>query len=712
MLGKQDVLQDSTDKQIILCDTLAVYDTVDTLQLFPSQIICCYEPQIDEVDVWETFRDRRVIVLEETVPLHSMLIGIAKQIKYISAALPAAVKTPAQAIAWAKENAVEWRPVAVPAPVMSAAPIADAQVSSPEPQRPSPAVEPVASAPDDEPPSYLHDPAIPVDDPLDDGILAPLDDDAIDDHRRADQYIWQTELRDDGWPAPIDLLGIAKRPVINPRLFAPEIIADHVIDHAARIGCDPSIPLISCVAAITGIVSDDYKTQPRKFDTGWKETCRLWGIVCGASSSKKNPGMESIMKPLEKLDESARQTSSTILKRHIMDTEIYKLERAEYQRKKAKGEVATEPPEVSDPEGLNYFLAHDFTVEGMRKMLQMVPKCLFYSDEAPSLIGSLGRYSASKGADGADRAHLLGLYQGGVKTILRQSGNVTLKNWSASLLIGTTPSALRNALGGGDAAMNNDGLMQRLIVACAGDATSGQDRLPDEASALRVAALISNLHKMIPGIETVLKFSNDAVAEFNEFEKRLDMLLSSDFFGEGAKSHMAKFRGIVPRLALLYQLIEIAGKGQAATDLDKVSVQNVRLAIAFAEGFQFEQLQYFWNNILTVSHRTAIHARWIAAHIVSSGVRQISISYLSRNYRDFRTLDSRIKGEILTQLSELGWLRQKQDTKLARGIPSQWEVNPLIPDLYDQTEIKHRLTENRKIARQYLVSMQAGASLQ
>src|SRR5690606_38307408 len=115
--------------------------------------------------------------------------------------------------------------------------------------------------------------------------------------------------------------------------------------------------------------------------------------------------------------------------------------------------------------------------EAVPEILRDHPRgILCYQDELSGWFASMDAYKASGKGANKDRAHWLEAFNGGRRTIDRITrGNLIIPNWSACVLGGIQPDAIRNVA----SSMGNDGLMQRFLIIVAQPAQRDVDRKPD-----------------------------------------------------------------------------------------------------------------------------------------------------------------------------------------------------------------------------------------
>ena len=89
---------------------------------------------------------------------------------------------------------------------------------------------------------------------------------------------------------PVDLWAKFDPPTL-PRGVLPEVIEEFAFDRGMTMGCDMSGIAVGALAVCAAAIPDDIKLQPKKHDTEWQESARLWVALVGAPSTMKTPMM-------------------------------------------------------------------------------------------------------------------------------------------------------------------------------------------------------------------------------------------------------------------------------------------------------------------------------------------------------------------------------------------------------------------------------------
>jgi Protein of unknown function (DUF3987) len=255
---------------------------------------------------------------------------------------------------------------------------------------------------------------------------------------------------------------------------------------------------------------------------------------------------------------------------------------------------------------------NDSTVEKLGEILNENPcGILLFRDELNGYFRTLERQGHE-----ADRAFYLECWNGDGSFTYDRIGRGTLHIAGACLSIlgsiqpGPLADLVRGLRGSGD-----DGMLQRFQLAVWPDVRpdwTNIDRSPDLEARDAVQAIIERFDRMTaenlgadPGEIPVLRFSDGAQELFDVWREALEVRLRNDSEHAMVEAHLAKFRSLVPSLALLIHLTE-ASEGP----VDRLPLER---AIAWAEYLE--------------SHARRIYAPAIspdmdAARVLSKRIRQ------------------------------------------------------------------------------------------
>jgi putative DNA primase/helicase len=270
------------------------------------------------------------------------------------------------------------------------------------------------------------------------------------------------------------------------------------------------------------------------------------------------------------------------------------------------------------------YIVNDTTVEKYGELLNKNPwGLLIFRDELTGWLRSLDDERRAN-----DRAFFLEAWNGDGSYTYDRIGRGTLKigSTTTSILGGIQPgpleSYLRNALGYGE---GDDGLMQRFQMIVYPDISAewrNVDRWPDTEAknrAFTIYRYLSDLDPQTVGAETdddghpFVGFDGSAQELFTEWLTSLNHSLRSGKFEHPAlEAHFAKYKSLMPSLALIFHLCEVANGVLA----NAVSLHAAEMAAAWCE-FLMEHAKRIYG--LGIGARI-LNARTLAGHLLARDV--------------------------------------------------------------------------------------------
>ena len=500
------------------------------------------------------------------------------------------------------------------------------------------------------------------------------------------------------WPDPIDFLAddeVTGAPALRPE-HLPDAIYPFVIDTAARMGVDPASVALIALAVCASVVTDDWRVQPKRHDTTWTESPRLWAAIVGDPSILKSPVIAACTHPVDRLEIAARA-------RHAEAMPAYKA--AHKKWKDEKGPACEEPRAPR----LDRYLIEGSTIEALSEALRDDPearqrapasKILVRQDEMSEWLASFDRYRAG-GTGSADRGAYLRLYNGGRYTVDRiVRGNFAIPNWSACFVGGIQPGPIQRVAQKAE----DDGLLQRFCFCVPASQTGGQDRAPDQAALTRYEALIPALTALRPARSTLGMPLGPAVlhAEAHHHREAINELARAmaamPDTSNRLKAAYGKWPGLWARLVLVFHLIERADPERRETPppgIAIISEATARKASAYLEQILLPHL--LRADAVMYATRQTGHARWIAGLILTRQQERIAVRDIVQAYGALRAPEQRRELlEVMEGLVSMGWVRPEERADPTRP-PAAWHVNPrVLSSFADRGDAERR---RRKIAR-------------
>jgi len=377
----------------------------------------------------------------------------------------------------------------------------------------------------------------------------------------------------DTWPEPMPLPDALPPVAPFDAELLPEALRGWVMDIAERMQCPPDFPAVGALAALSGLIGARVVVAPKQRDD-WRVVPNLWALIVGRPGVMKSPALAQAMGPLQRLEAGEREQWQAAHEAWELDCKVAELA-AKQNEKKAAALAAKDPAQArallapadapSEPT-MRRYVVNDSTVEKLADLLVENPwGLLTYRDEMHGLLCSMDR----QGQEGARGFYLTG-YDGNqghaVDRIGRGSSYVP--RVCLAMLGGIQPgkvqSYVREAVNGG---AGDDGLLQRFGLAVWPDVRQEfklVDRWPDTPAKQAAWAVFERLNALQPASETEpqeWRFSDEAQALFYEWWAPFETGIRGDDLHPALVSHLAKWRKLIPALALIFALVDTPDSG-------------------------------------------------------------------------------------------------------------------------------------------------------
>ena len=375
------------------------------------------------------------------------------------------------------------------------------------------------------------------------------------------------------WPEPSPLPNAL--PMVRPfdADLLPEALRPWVMDIANRMQCPPDFAAVGAVVALSSLVGARAVVQPKARDD-WQVVPNLWGLIVGRPGVMKSPALAEVLKPLWRLQASEFEQHESAHAAWALDCKVAELQDSE-REKKAKGMIGKDvaaarallEPADAPPEPIaRRYIVNDATVEKLGELLTANPwGTLGYRDELYGFLTGMDK----QGQEGS-RAFYLQSYDGNQGYTFDRigRGTVHIPRVCLSMLGGIQPGRVqeyvRGAVSGGSA---DDGLLQRFGLAVWPD-TSGEfvhvDRWPDTPAKQAAWSVYERLALLESASDTepkVWRFDAAAQAMFVEWRVPFEQELKRGELHPAMESHLAKYRKLIPALALVFALVDTPDSG-------------------------------------------------------------------------------------------------------------------------------------------------------
>ena len=482
------------------------------------------------------------------------------------------------------------------------------------------------------------------------------------------------------WPEPAPLGG-ALPPVEGfSEALLPDSLRPLVADTAERMQIPPDIPAAFTVLCLAGCVNRRANIQPKARDTSWIVVPNLWGAAIAPPGYLKSPAMQVCIRPLETIEADWRAKFEDELEAWEFEREKAELKLAAWRESFKRAEKRHAPgPERPDgpPEEptMRRLIVCDPTFEKLHEIMAENPAgVLLVRDELTGWLSTLDR----QGREG-ERAFYLEAWNGDKSFSIDRigRGSIYVPACCLSMLGGITPGRLRSylidALEDGPA---NDGLIQRFQILVWPDVSRNWqliDRPPDREAEERAAKVFETLTELSADEPRRLAFSAEAQELFFAWLAELESRVRGDELHPALVSHLAKYRSLMPALALLFQLSDwAAGK----CDEDSIPLRHAQQAAAWCEYLE-SHARRVYSCIVTPELRAAqtlgekIKGRALGDVFAVREVYLKGWSGLGSPERVLHALDV---------LEDAGWVRPEAPKPGAQGgrPPLRYRANPKV----------------------------------
>jgi putative DNA primase/helicase len=412
---------------------------------------------------------------------------------------------------------------------------------------------------------------------------------------RAQDVSGEPELA--GWPKPKDLPSKLARVAPFDVEFLPPKIAPWIMDISERLQCPPDYVAVAALTALGALIGRRVGIRPQQ-KTDWLEIANLWGAFIGKPGLLKSPAMMEALRPLHHLEAEAAKVHAAALVEYqaaLAEFRLHKSVKESVLKGALKKKVADKivaldgvssiksilkEAQTEDPLGLGAgpeepkpgrYRTNDTSYEAIGELLVSNPAGLLVErDELVSLLKHLDR---------EEQCVARGFYLSGWSGTQPYTfdrigrGHIHVDAVCIGVLGNTQPTRIAeyvrraNADGAG-----GDGLIQRFGLLVWPDEPADWENVDEwpnaesreavwqiferiskltEAEALKLGALKGPYDKV-----PFFRFDETAAEFFLEWRGELEHRLRGDEMSPALEGHLAKYRKLVPALALIDHLAE------------------------------------------------------------------------------------------------------------------------------------------------------------
>jgi hypothetical protein len=444
-----------------------------------------------------------------------------------------------------------------------------------------------------------------------------------------------------------------------------------------------AVPLLGVASSLIGTA------RRVRASRSWSEPMTLWACVVADSGDRKTPGLNVTVRALDLIEKN--NSADTSKKRLTHETKVQKAKEIQKKWKEEreaalKAKPPKEPPimpvDAIDPGNFiePRLYATDPTIERLAPLLQARPRgMMLIRDELSGLFANMARYSS-----GSDRPFWLEAWNGGRHVVERVAGSIVVDHLLVGVVGSFQPDKLARAFDG-----DEDGMYGRFLYAW--PLAPEYRPLTNEAAEVEpelqsaLTALIRLPSEDEDGVfaAQAIWLSEDAIAEFEEFRKFVDMT-KRELDGH-ERQWFVKGETVVLRLAgtLAYMAWAIALGTPSANGLDGItsSLEPRTVDKKFMTDAIRLWREFFWPHARAAMRQIGLSDRHKNARRVLRWIKARTQKHVSRD--DIREgalgkkLDAAQTQVLLDSLEKAGWL--KSETIKTAGRPKvRWHTNPRL----------------------------------
>jgi hypothetical protein len=394
------------------------------------------------------------------------------------------------------------------------------------------------------------------------------------DKRKRSESAQQTD-----WPEPKPLpRGLAPVDSFSPD-FLPDSLRPWVLDISDRLQCPCDFVATAALVSLGAVVGRRIGIRPQR-KTDWTETPNLWGCFIGKPGMLKSPAMLAALAPIHRLEAEASKENEIAQKAYEEGICAYKIKEqvalmlAKKELKKAGNKVEDfkfQPGEKPEEPLPTRYRTNDSSYEAIGELLIANPGgILLERDELVSLLQHLDREDQAV-ARGFYLSAWSGMAPYTFDRIVR--GHRHIEGACISVLGNTQPARIgeyiRRANYGG---AGGDGLVQRFSFMVWPD-TPSEWRNVDEYPNPKAREAAWQVFERVAKIDfnaalkfgaekgpfdkvPALRFDEGAQSDFLDWRTGLERQLRSGELSPAFEGHLAKYRKLVPALALMNHLAD------------------------------------------------------------------------------------------------------------------------------------------------------------
>jgi putative DNA primase/helicase len=458
----------------------------------------------------------------------------------------------------------------------------------------------------------------------------------------------------DNWPEPEPLGGELPPVQAFDSALLPDALRPLVVDTADRMQVPLDYPAVVAVLSLAGATNRRALIQPKAADTSFTVVPNLWGGIVAPPGLMKSPVISVVTRPLTRIEALWHSEYESAVSDYNQAKELAELRQAawreQFKAAQKSGHTAPARPDESIGEPIcRRLITQDATAEKLHEILRDNPSgVLVIRDELSGWLATLDK----QGREG-EREFFLSAWNGDTPYTMDRigRGSVYAEACCVSILGGIQPARLRSYLT--DTLQDgprNDGLFQRFQVLVYPDIPRHWDyvdRAPSAAAITQAEQLFSRLAHVDEAAPRRFRFDSEAQQLFIAWLTDLEGKLRGDALHPALVAHLAKYRKLMPALALLFE--------SADGGTETVSLKHAQQAAAWCDYLESHARRVY--SMMVSPERQA--AAELGRHLKAGWKRTEGLFTTRDVYRNNWTglnEPGRVRA-ALDILSDAGWIR-------------------------------------------------------
>ena len=481
------------------------------------------------------------------------------------------------------------------------------------------------------------------------------------------------------WPE-VEPLDDQLRPVapFKPE-FLPDSIRPWVVDVSERMSVPLDFTGICALTTIAGVIGRRVFVCPKAKDKEWKESIALSGAVVAESGKTKTPTWKTFTNIAVEKEADWQEDHKKKAAKYAEDAKAWEaLDKKNKETEKKTGVVQNTPPAPEEPIPSRRLLLNDATPEKMHDVMKSNPCGLFYlRDELSSWVAEFDKEGRE-----VQRGMFLAAMNGNdpytVDRIGREGGSATM---CVSVFGGFQPDMFRDFLN--NATNVSDGTIPRFPLLVWPDEPDLPiiDRQANDSAKQQFRRVIRELAEMTER-QVLINFSPEAQPVFDSWLVNLNRKIQTEE-NSGKRSHLSKYKGALPKIAALLQIVDLVSNGLVETRQRQpsgmvlqgwhvIDLAHINKAIDLLAYLETHMHRIYGCIQTPIQKAESAIAKRLRNGDLNSGFTIRAIQ--RKHWRDLSRPE--YIDLALETLVEKGWLRDLPKSE-GRGRPTTaWEINP------------------------------------